>query len=211
MTPSESGFRPGRPKSPAKRDAIVAAARKLFTAEAFDRVSLEAVAAEAGVSKVTIYSHFESKEALFIAAISAGCEAVFERIDLGTGESGPIDEVLFRLGCDFLDMIFDPEVERLHAVILSEGPHRPALPQMFYETVVRRSTAQFANYLEAQATKGRLTLSDPYMAAVQFLAIVQGEFRYRVELGLPATRAEEIEPYVRSCVRTVLSAWEKRP
>ena len=78
---------------------------------------------------------------------------------------------------------------------------------MFYETFVRRSTCMLAAYLEAQTECGTLRVGDGYTAAVQFLAIVQGEFRYRVELGLPTARREEIEPYVRQCVATLLTAW----
>jgi TetR/AcrR family transcriptional repressor of mexJK operon len=207
MTPSDPASRPGRPKSAARRDAILEAAQKCFTHEAYDRVSLDAVAEMAGVSKVTIYSHFPNKEALFIAALSAGCEEVFARVHLDADAAGPIEDVLFQLGCDFLRMIFAPDAERLHAVILSEAPHRPELPQMFYETVVRRSTCVLASYLEAQAEAGRVKIPDAYTAAVQFLAIVQGEFRYRVAFGRPTARREDIEHYVRSCVTMLLCAW----
>jgi TetR/AcrR family transcriptional repressor of mexJK operon len=124
--------------------------------------------------------------------------------------AGPIDEVLFRLGCDFLTMIFAPEAERLHAVILNEAPHRPELPKMFYETVVRRSTCLLADYLEAQAEAGFVRIGDPYTAAVQFLSMIQGEFRYRVDLGFPTASRDEIEPYVRTCIDTLLAAWRGR-
>lgn len=205
----DPNHRAGRPKSAAKRDAIIAAAQNRFIQDSYDRVSLDVIAADAGVSKVTIYSHFPNKDALFIAAVSAGCSEVFGRVDLNTADTGAIDEVLYQLGCDFLSMIFDPQVERLHAVILSEGPQRPELPQMFYETVVQRSTQMFADYLQAQAERGAITLDDPYTGAVQFLSMVQGEFRYRVEFGLPAARREEFEPYVRACVSTLMRAWRK--
>lgn len=209
MSPADPAPRSGRPKSPAKRDAIITAARHRFTQESYGRVSLDVIAADAGVSKVTIYSNFPNKEALFIAAVSTGCEEVFGRVDLNAPDHGPIEDVLFQLGCDFVAMIFDPEVERLHAVILSEGPHRPELAQMFYDTVVRRSTELFAAYLQLQADRGVIAIDDSYNAAVQFLAMVQGEFRYRIELGLPAARRDETEPYVRDCVATLLKAWRR--
>lgn len=210
MTDAEGQIRPaGRPKSAAKRDAIIDAARRQFTREPFERVSLDAIAAEAGVSKVTIYSHFPNKEALFIAAIGAGCSTVFDRVNLetGAGDPGALDDTLTQLGLDFLDMIFDPDVDRLHAVILGEGPRHPELPKMFYEAVVVRSTRTFADFLAAQVAAGRIACGDPYIAATQFLAIVQGDFRYQVELGLPRVRREDLERYVRSCVALVLKSW----
>ena len=207
MTAVEGAARRGRPKSAEKHDAIVTAARALFTSESYERVSLDAVAAAAGVSKVTIYSHFPDKEALFVAAIGAGCDAVFGRVDLDAPDAGPIEQVLCALGCNFLEMIFDPEIDRLHATILSESRRRPELPRMFYDTVVHRMTRLFAAYLQRQAEAGRIRIGEPYTAAVQFLAMVQGEFRYRVDLGMPAATREEREAYVRSCVDTLLRAW----
>jgi TetR/AcrR family transcriptional repressor of mexJK operon len=210
MTDAEGQIRQaGRPKSAAKRDAIIDAARRQFTREPFERVSLDAVAAEAGVSKVTIYSHFPNKEALFIAAIGAGCSAVFDRvnIEMGAGDAVALDETLTQLGLDFLEMIFDPEVDRLHAVILGEGPRHPELPQMFYEAVLVRSTQTFADFLAAQTAAGRISCGDPFIAATQFLSIVQGDFRYRVELGLPRVCRDDMEIYVRSCVALVLKSW----
>jgi TetR/AcrR family transcriptional repressor of mexJK operon len=114
---ADSPLRAGRPKSAAKRGAILETAQKRFTHEPQDRVSLEAIAIDAGVSKATICSHFPNKDALFIAAISAGCEAIFARAN-SAADSGPVEDALFQLGRDVLEMIFDPEMDRPHAVIL---------------------------------------------------------------------------------------------
>lgn len=207
MAEAGPGARRGRPKSPAKHEAILAAARMLFMREPYERVSLDSVAEAAGVSKVTIYSHFPDKDALFVEAINSSCAGVFERVELDPHDSGRLEEKLLGLGCDFLAMIFDPEIDRLHTVILSEGQRRPELPQMFYDTVVRRNTAMVAAFLQQQVDAGHLRIADAYTAAVQFLAIVQGEFRYRVELGIPNATPDERESYVRGCVDTLLRAW----
>ena len=65
---------PGRPKDLEKRQAILDAAKRLFPQHGFDGISMEAIAAEAGVSKLTIYSHYGDKDALFRATITAKCE-----------------------------------------------------------------------------------------------------------------------------------------
>ncbi|MEI2299613.1 TetR/AcrR family transcriptional regulator [Ensifer sp. MJa1] len=49
------------------RETIVAAAAKLFYAEGIRAVSVDAVAEEAGVTKRTLYYHFESKDELIAA------------------------------------------------------------------------------------------------------------------------------------------------
>ena len=60
---------PGRPKDLEKRAAILAAAKQLFPEQGFDGTSMDAIATAAGVSKLTVYSHFTDKEGLFVEAI----------------------------------------------------------------------------------------------------------------------------------------------
>jgi TetR/AcrR family transcriptional repressor of mexJK operon len=65
--------RPGRVLDPAKRAAILDGARAVFMRAGFAQGSMDAVAAEAGVGKQTIYRHFRSKEALVEVLVEAMC------------------------------------------------------------------------------------------------------------------------------------------
>ena len=60
-----------REGSTQKRSAILTAARDLFLADGFDRSSVDAVAARAGVSKRTVYDYFGDKEALLLLSSRA--------------------------------------------------------------------------------------------------------------------------------------------
>lgn len=64
---------PTGPRAARKRQAVVRAARDLFLREGFG-VGMDAIAAEAGVSKVTVYNHFGSKEALFTAVVAGALD-----------------------------------------------------------------------------------------------------------------------------------------
>lgn len=202
--------RPGRPKDPAKRSAILTAARRLFLKEGYDRVSLDAVAAEAGVSKVTIYSHFPNKEALFIAALSLECEATFQRATATAEEGAPFEAVLVELSLSFLDMLMDPEVDAMHAVMAAEGERRPELPRLFFETVVQRSSRQLADIIARERDRGTISCRDPAIAAVQFLAMVQGDFVFHHQIGLGRPDQAQIEAYVRDCAALMIRAWSTR-
>lgn len=63
----------------AKREQIFAAARKLFLAQGFAATSMDAVTAEAGVSKQTLYSYFPTKQQLLEEIVSTE----LGRLDLG--------------------------------------------------------------------------------------------------------------------------------
>src|SRR3546814_2898841 len=59
-----------------KRAAIIAAATDLFTHSGYGAVSMDAIAAKAGVSKRTVYSHFPGKDVLFAAVMTRHCSTV---------------------------------------------------------------------------------------------------------------------------------------
>ncbi|WP_447038785.1 TetR/AcrR family transcriptional regulator [Streptomyces sp. DSM 118878] len=61
-----------------KRRAITSGARTVFGREGYTRASIDAIAAEAGVSTRTIYNHFGGKEGLFRAVLLESAESVTE-------------------------------------------------------------------------------------------------------------------------------------
>ncbi|NKQ56989.1 TetR/AcrR family transcriptional regulator [Amycolatopsis sp. K13G38] len=60
----------GRPRDPAISVAVLEATIKVLARDGVDRMSMEAVAAEAGVSKVTLYARFRNKTGLIGAALA---------------------------------------------------------------------------------------------------------------------------------------------
>ena len=68
-TPWADGRRPGRPRSERARQAILQAAGELLLTGAGGEVSMDALAAHAGVSKATIYRWWPDKEALALDAL----------------------------------------------------------------------------------------------------------------------------------------------
>lgn len=80
---------PGRPKDLAKRQAILDAAKILFLSHGYANTSMDAVASEAGVSKLTVYSHFNDKETLFSAAVVANARSNYRRCSSNCPKASP--------------------------------------------------------------------------------------------------------------------------
>ncbi|MDA8381568.1 MAG: helix-turn-helix domain containing protein, partial [Betaproteobacteria bacterium] len=68
---------------------MLEAASSQFMRQGFGNTSMDAVARASGVSKVTIYRYFPTKEALFEACIKGRTQAVFS--DLSPAELDPND------------------------------------------------------------------------------------------------------------------------
>jgi TetR/AcrR family transcriptional regulator, mexJK operon transcriptional repressor len=197
----------GRPKDEGKRLAILAAARKLFLAHPYDRVSLDAIAAEGGVSKVTVYSHFPAgKQEVFVAALSFKAADVFGAAELASEKGVPLEPTLARLGLEFVLMITDEEVGAMQAALMVEGRRDPSLSLMFHEMVIVRWTDVLAALLGREAAKGSIYCPDPTNAAHQFLAMVQGDFKLRHMMGLLRGSEDEIKAYTQACAAVFMRA-----
>jgi AcrR family transcriptional regulator len=80
MSETVKPYRPSRTRDPgssratqlvAKREAIVAAAVRQFAEHGYEGARVEAIAAEVGIAKGSVFAHFESKAGLFLAAYRA--------------------------------------------------------------------------------------------------------------------------------------------
>jgi TetR/AcrR family transcriptional repressor of mexJK operon len=74
-----------REGSTQKRAAILEAGRELFLTDGFDRTSVDAIAARAGVSKRTVYDYFGDKKAVLLAVVSEAWGALSAEIEKAVG------------------------------------------------------------------------------------------------------------------------------
>ncbi len=174
---------PGRPKDLGKRAAILAAAKRLFVAQGFEGVSMDAIAADAGVSKLTVYSHFGDKEALFAEAVKSHCERGMPAALLEERPGQPVRERLTELATAFYAMISAPEAVAGHRILCSPQVVDTPLPQLFWEAGPRRVQDGVRALLDARVAAGDLDIPDTAVAASQLLTLLKGEPHARLVFG----------------------------
>jgi TetR/AcrR family transcriptional repressor of mexJK operon len=166
-----------------KNAAIVEAARVVFLRHGFDGASMDRIAAKAGVSKRTVYFHFQSKENLFAKVMLAMCaskrpEVVGgESLEISTvlAPSRPIDQALRELGENFLTMIFDPEAMALLRILIGQANQFPEIGQEFFDQGPRVMVEMLTQYLIKAQERGVITLhGDAELAAGSFLTSLLG-------------------------------------
>lgn len=174
-----AGFVPGRGRADKYR-AIVRAARTVFGREGYPRTTIDAIAAEAGVSSRTIYNHFEGKEQLFSAVLHASAEQVAEGFSAKiakTGNSPPAGTDLIHelnaLGYAFAALRFEfPEHFAMVEQIIAEAQHfPPEVIDAWQEAGPRRVQQQIARRLQQLTRDGLLHVSSPPRAAIHFMAL----------------------------------------
>lgn len=172
---SENENKPrGRPKDLDKRAAVISAAHRLFLGRGLDAVTVEEIASEAGVSKMTVYANFDDKGALFEAVVelqSTRIQETFERLQIGGGR---IDVTLSQFGTTLLAFLLSPEIIKLDNVISSEMARHPGLGQRFYEAGPHRMWHALTAIIEAASRKGEVRTDDAKRAAEDLISLWLG-------------------------------------
>lgn len=197
---------PQRGGTAGKRDAILDAARETFLRDGFDLTSMDAIAAEAGVSKQTVYNHFDGKEALFCAFVRELCDSMARRFEgRYFDEDGRPETVLTTFGQTILDVILSPDAMRLRRLLQNEGGRHPELASVFYYQGPDLTANRLADYLAGGNARGVLAVREPRVAAEQFVAMLAGHLRIRHLIGLANPPAsDDRRRYVANAVQLFL-------
>jgi TetR/AcrR family transcriptional repressor of mexJK operon len=191
-----------------KRRAIMGAAAELFLADGYGQVSMDRIAQTAGVSKQTVYSHFQSKEALFEALVTERCDEMLSLVPEPLDRSRKVEDILRHLGRNFLRLVLSEDALMLYRTVVAEAGRFPELGVAFYSAGPKRSHTRLANWLEKETREGRLRVDDPQMAAEQFFGMVKGDVYAKGLLGaVTVVESIDIDRVVDSAVRVFLKAY----
>src|SRR3954453_15187379 len=147
VTENSQGRR-GRPANEALGQTIIDAARELFVELGFQATTLDKVAQRAKISKLSIYRHFENKEALFGAAMAAGCHQLFAPQALLEGVDGSVEDQLVAVGSSLLRTLLRSDVRTLEAMVMADKTSQNALSKLHFEA----GPAQVIAEIEAPVT-----------------------------------------------------------
>lgn len=131
----------------AKRQQILKGAMAVFLRSGYAGTSMDRVAAEAGVSKQTIYSHFQDKEGLFRSLIE--CETIgrFEMMFALDPHQIDPETLLRRLAQIYFTQVVDSgHYVPLLRIVISESERFPELAKLFTQTVVQRGKKLLCEY-----------------------------------------------------------------
>ncbi|MFM2067812.1 MAG: hypothetical protein RLZZ584_2721 [Pseudomonadota bacterium] len=200
--------RRGRPRDPERLRRILEAARKHFYTHGLERASVDAIAAEAGVSKMTIYSNFGSKEGLFGAVIQEGTDRVMGG-DAGVEALDPTQprKALLAIGEQFLTLVRDEHTLGKMRSVYGVASSRPEACRAFYREGPERLTAELAAYLRRASDAGTLKVKTPRLAADLFLAMFLGDGHFRGLLMLEKPDARENKALLREAVQVFMAAY----
>ena len=175
-----------------RRQVILAAALREFSARGFAAARLDDVAEAAGIAKGTIYLYFRDKEALFQDLIRSEMSPVVGTLEFALGLDLPARAAAEQAIDLFVREIYNTERKNIIRLIISEGPRFPHLAEFYYREVVSRGIAAVRALLARALERGELR-SDAVIRFPQLLVapgivaiIWQGLFEAHEPLDVPA-------------------------
>jgi AcrR family transcriptional regulator len=167
--PSVAARKRGRPTEAERAqrvDDVLDAAVRLFARDGFDQVTLDAVAAEARVTKRTIYSYVGDRTEVFLAAVGRLREHTLHGVGL--------ERALEPLAHQIVRTLHSDAAISLHRLVIAESQRFPELAARFYDEGPRRYVA---------ALRERLPESHRPQAEALFALLLGEPHRQRL-LGL---------------------------
>jgi AcrR family transcriptional regulator len=196
----------GRPRDPERVRRILEAAQRHFSEHGLERASVDAIAAAAGVSKMTVYSNFGSKEGLFQAVVRD------RTVVAGVPGAGALDpdlpeKTLLAIGARFLALAREDYVLGTLRSVYGVAGAQPEVCRAFYKDGPERVTGELATYLRRAHSAGTLKVRNPLQAADLFLSMFLGSGHIRGLLKLEMPDSRENRALLREAVRVFLAAY----
>ncbi len=163
---------PGRPRSAEADRAILRATVDLLACEGYGGVTMEGVAARAGVGKATVYRRWHSKSALVVDAVDACRESGWQAPDTGSARE---DLLAFVRG--FMDVIRASDAGRVMPALVAELARSPELAATFRDGFIAPRRARVVEAVRRGVDRGEIRADvDPELVADAVVAVLQHRF-----------------------------------
>jgi TetR/AcrR family transcriptional repressor of mexJK operon len=201
--------RPNAEQVTAIDQAILVTARRIFFSEGFDALAMDAVAAELGISKGTLYSRHQSKEALLCAVIkdtiSGWSDASSSTDHLLPEEIGArLREHVRRIGHKSIE----PDAQILNQLWQTVRFRVPEMNAIFHDVGYARVIEVISTDIRIAAERDAIPAKDPVSVAEMIYSSLTGWLlnQERLEEVTPAD-VDEFAQRLTDLVMAARSAW----
>ena len=203
--------RPTREQAEARHAELLEAALDHFLEKGFEPATIEAIAAQVGMTKRTVYGLYPDKSALFHAAVHRAIERYsISDAAIEATRCDDLEQTLRNIALLRINLVASPQGLKLQRIINTESYRFPDIFSELYEIGARPTVHFLARLLESETQAGRLAIEEPGKAANLFMSmVVSGPARLIVS-GNPLS-AEQIGERVDFAVRLFLDGARPRP
>lgn len=203
--------RPTREQAEARHEELLDQALDHFLDKGFEQATIEAIAADVGMTKRTVYARYADKASLFRAAVRRAIEryVIPEDRIRATEIPGELFQTLTNIAMLRIDLVASPQGLKLQRIIQTESYRFPDIFTDTYELGALPTVKFLAKLLRRETEAGRLAVEDPFTAANAFMSlVVSGPVRFI--LAASPLPPEELQKNVAFGVRLFLDGARPR-
>jgi AcrR family transcriptional regulator len=149
--PRSGARRPGRPRDARRDEAILRTTLALLRERGYQAVTIEGIAAQAGVGRPTIYRRWPSKAALVVAALMDS-----NQLALPAPDTGSLRDDLIALQRHQVVLMSSPDSRRVTAGLLADLANDPELAEIYVTRYLMPRRATVWQVLERGVARGEL-------------------------------------------------------
>lgn len=153
----------------ALREHILDTAKLAFLEDGFERTSMDAIAARAETSKRSLYAHFPTKDALFLAVVERTRTLFGERMRTPADYADQPGEAVVRYCGRFLQLLRWSSTTRMLRLGIAEADRLPDLAAGLYDVLFGTTARELAAHLSAA---GGLATDEAEGAANELIGLV---------------------------------------
>ncbi len=193
-----------------KQQRILGAALKVFSQAGYSGASMDMIAAEAGLTKPTLYHHFASKTDLFEAMMSAQRDLIL--LSFETAPESDLVDHLHEFAWNYADTVMQPEFLALARLTIGEAHRFPDVSRAYQASGPEKVLAGLMDLMQAQRALGRLSFEDAELVAQDFWGLILSAPRNRAlhEPDADISQAT-LARYIENGIRTFLRAYSTDP
>lgn len=189
---------------------ILDAALRVFSLTGYSGATMDAVAAEAGLTKPTVYQYFPSKESLFSAMMIGKRDQMLEVFEHPSSDGMVHD--LYVFAWDYADTVMRPEMLSLARLIIGEVQRFPEIGRAYQASGPDHVLRGIMRYLSARREDGLLDFDDAELAAQDLWGLILSAPRTQA-LYMPDSTPDRVTlaRYIHNGLRVFLRAYSTQP
>ncbi len=188
-------------------DKILQAALSVFLEVGFEKANLDKIAAQAGVTKPTVYSHFGSKVGLLQAVAQQQAQQVITQFSPNLQSTGNVRRDLTGFAKSFMTNMLGPDAMRVHRFAIVEAMTHPELVAPLLSAGPQQLDEVLQNYLDTETKAGRLRCKNPSLAAKQLIGLLLGMDFLTMVVSQVVPNEAEIKKSIASAIDVFLNTY----
>ena len=180
-----------------RRDALLAAARRVFGRYGFERATVERIARDAGVAKGTVYLYYASKQEIYWAALAAGIEELHERTRERVAAAANLKEMIEAFITTKIEY-FDERRDffRIYVSELGSRIAGPLYRRAEFKPLHRRQIRALEQAIARGVARREIRAVDPRETASAIFDLTRGLTTRRLLAGRRKPAAPEVDALV---------------